>query len=85
MMWRDIFTSPEGRGKFFLVRPPGINQRDGKAFVPSVVQRIGNEVYSSTNEIDPLIWSKINFSYMQPTSDVYEAGLVWHPLPGDKE
>lgn len=69
---------PTGQGNFFLVRPRGINPRFGEKYVPTVVQSIGGELYSSFNEIEPIMYGKTG-----PHADPYhsDCDLEWMELP----
>lgn len=80
MTWQDITNSPRDYGNFFLVKPPGISERTGKEFIPTVVQRVNDEVFDCHSELEAIIWSHKD-ELLRPTTNVNEAGLLWHLLP----
>lgn len=80
--WRPIESAPDDFDEtYFLVRPRGQHPARGVAFVPTVVCRLGSELFTPGNHIDALVWSKGGDMFAGPTTDIREADLEWFPLP----
>jgi hypothetical protein len=72
---------PKGEDDFFLVRPRGTHPAHDKPFTPSVVQISHGELYTATDELRPVTWSRNGDMRQGPTQDPYQADLEWCPIP----
>jgi hypothetical protein len=86
-MWKpfikdDVELSKKEPYQFFMVRVKGIHPGRGGKFVPTIVQLIEGNLYTSDNELEPIKWVKRNSQY-EPTTDPYETDLEWREIPED--
>lgn len=80
--YQSMHNSPEGGDHYFLARPKDISPRLGRPWIPTVVRRIGDAVYTTTNELDALLWSVDPGDISKGcTANVFMANLEWAPLP----
>ena len=77
--WRtDFENAPTEAYEFFLVRPKGVHPASGKAFHPTIVQRIDGKFYTSTNELEP-----IYFGQNESDDHPLKTTLEWRHFPAD--
>ncbi|WP_316200954.1 MULTISPECIES: hypothetical protein [unclassified Bradyrhizobium] len=74
----DLSKAPTEPHDYFLVRPQGHHSVTGKKFLPTMVQRIDGQLYSTDNELEPLY-----FGEREPHDSEFRRTLEWKPLPPD--
>jgi hypothetical protein len=66
--------------QFFLARRRGEHPGRGGRCCPVIVQMIDGKLYTSDNELDPLVFSHKDDQW-QPCDDPMQCDLEWHPIP----
>lgn len=81
--YRPMDDAPSGEDDYFLVRPRGTWQGNGKPYLPTVVHQRDGELFKPENDIKPMVWTKGLRDDMRdgPTTKVAEANLEGRPLP----
>lgn len=77
--WRtDWENAPTKAHEYFLVRPRGLHPGKGQPFLPTIVQRIDGEFYTTDNELEP-----VYFGQDESEDHPLKTTLEWKPLPAD--
>lgn len=74
----DFGAAPTEAYEFFLVRPKGLHPATGMVWHPTIVQRIDGQLYTSTNELEP-----VYFGQNEADDHPLKTALEWRHFPAD--